>query len=190
MNEREIAKIVRAVLDECQASGQGSGAGHGEYRQEEPGHQGRHRQEEPGHVCKCKDRKMTLDKANALIGRVRRRAAEMGIAVVVAVADASGRPVSVQGMDGAYIASFDIALNKSFTSASLKMSTEKLGTLCQPGGSLYGIQFTNGGKIVIFGGGETLEVDGQIVGAVGVSGGSADEDTRLAAYGKECFERR
>lgn len=190
MNEQEIAKIVRAVLDEHEALEQGQEAGHGEYRQEEPGHQGRHRQKEPGHVCKCKDRKMTLAKANALIEKVQGQAAQMGLSVVVAVADAAGRPVSVQSMDGAYIASFDIALNKSFTSASLKMSTQKLGTLSQPGESLYGIQFTNGGKIVIFGGGETLEVDGQIVGAIGVSGGSADEDTSLAAYGKECFERR
>ena len=159
MNEQEIAKIVRAVLDERQTPGQGQGAEHG-----------KRLQKEPGHVCKCKDGKMTLAKANALIEKVQ------------------GQAVSVQSMDGAYIASFDIALNKSFTSASLKMSTQRLGTLCQPGGSLYGIQFTNGGKIVIFGGGETLEVEGRIVGAIGVSGGSADEDTHLAAYGKKCFE--
>ena len=177
MNEQEIAKIVRAVLDERQTPGQGQGAEHG-----------KRLQKEPGHVCKCKDGKMTLAKANALIEKVQGQAEQMGLSVVVAVADAAGRPVSVQSMDGAYITSFDIALNKSFTSASLKMSTQRLGTLCQPGGSLYGIQFTNGGKIVIFGGGETLEVEGRIVGAIGVSGGSADEDTHLAAYGKKCFE--
>ena len=131
---------------------------------------------------------MTLAAANALIAKVQQKAAEMGLAVVVAVADASGRPVAVQSMDGAYIASFDIALNKSFTSASLKMSTEKLGTLSQPGESLYGIQFTNAGKIVVFGGGEPLTVNEKIVGAIGVSGGSAAEDTFLAAYGKDIFK--
>lgn len=135
-----------------------------------------------------KDPNMSLAAANALIAKVQQKAAEMGLAVVVAVADASGRPVAVQSMDGAYIASFDIALNKSFTSASLKMSTEKLGTLSQPGESLYGIQFTNGGKIVVFGGGEPLTVNETIVGAIGVSGGSAAEDTYLAAYGKDIFE--
>ena len=112
----------------------------------------------------------------------------MGLNVVIAVADAAGRPVAVQSMDGAYIASFDIALNKSFTSASLKMSTAKLAELSQPGKELYGIQFTNEGKIVIFGGGEVLEADGKIIGALGVSGGSAKEDTELAAYGKEAFK--
>ena len=91
-------------------------------------------------------------------------------------------------MDGAYIASFDIAVNKTFTSASLKMSTEALSHLSQPGQSLYGIQYTNNGKIVIFGGGEPLEADGQIIGALGVSGGSAEEDTAIAAYGKEVFK--
>lgn len=81
-----------------------------------------------------------------------------------------------------------MTLNKSFTSASLKMSTAKLAELSQPGKELYGIQFTNEGKIVIFGGGEVLEADGKIIGALGVSGGSAKEDTELAAYGKEAFK--
>ena len=94
-------------------------------------------------------------------------------------------------MDGAYIASYDVALNKSFTVVSLKMSTSTLKPLAQPGGSLYGIQFTNGGKIVIFGGGEPLVGrSGQIVGGLGVSGGSEEQDTALAAYGKQVFEQQ
>lgn len=91
-------------------------------------------------------------------------------------------------MDGAYIASYDIAVNKTYTSAGLKMSTAKLGELSQPGQPLYGIQFTNEGKIVIFGGGEPLESEGNIIGALGVSGGSAEEDTFLAAYGREILK--
>ena len=77
---------------------------------------------------------------------------------------------------------------KQMSRASLKMSTEELSHLSQPGQSLYGIQFTNQGKIVIFGGGEPLKADGKIIGALGVSGGSAEEDTAIAAYGKEIFE--
>lgn len=169
MKEQEISNIVRAVL----AS-----------QTTEPSH---HKHEHK-HVCKCGKHKMTLDKANALIEKVKEKAAEIGISVVVAVSDAAGRPVAVQCMDGAYIASYDIALNKTYTSASLKMSTETLSHLSQPGQSLYGIQFTNDGKIVIFGGGEPLEVEGKIVGALGVSGGSAVQDTELAAYGKKIFE--
>ena len=68
------------------------------------------------------------------------------------------------------------------------MSTETLSHLSRPGDDLYGIQFTNGGKIVIFGGGEPLEADDKIIGALGVSGGSATQDTEIAAYGKEAFK--
>ena len=131
---------------------------------------------------------MTLALAVKLIEKVEAKAAEWGMRVVTAVSDASGRPVAVQCMDGAYIGSFDVALNKTYTSVAFQMSTAKLGTLSQPGESLYGIQFTNGGKIVIFGGGEVLERNGKMIGALGVSGGTAKQDTDLAAYGKSVFE--
>ncbi len=137
-----------------------------------------------GQGCK----KMTLQMAETLIAKVKEQAARMGVNAVVAVADASARPVAVHCMDNAFIASFDIALNKAYTCASLKMSTSRLSELSQPGQPLYGIQFTNGGKIVIFGGGEVLEIQGNIIGALGVSGGTAQEDTALAAYGKAIFE--
>ncbi len=131
---------------------------------------------------------MTLALAVKLIEKVEVKAAEWGMRVVTAVSDASGRPVAVHCMDGAYIGSFDVALNKTYTSVAFQMSTAKLGTLSQPGESLYGIQFTNGGKIVIFGGGEVLEQNGKMIGALGVSGGTAKQDTDLAAYGKSVFE--
>ena len=132
---------------------------------------------------------MTLKLANALIEKVKvysRRDGSQRCELRYLIRQVD--PVAVQCMDDAYIASFDIALNKTFTSASLKMSTEELSHLSQPGQSLYGIQFTNQGKIVIFGGGEPLKADGKIIGALGVSGGSAEEDTAIAAYGKEIFE--
>ena len=131
---------------------------------------------------------MTLALAVKLIEKVEAKAAEWGMRVVTAVSDASGRPVAVHCMDGAYIGSFDVALNKTYTSVAFQMSTAKLGTLSHPGESLYGIQFTNGGKIVIFGGGEVLERNGKMIGALGVSGGTAKQDTDLAAYGKSVFE--
>ncbi len=131
---------------------------------------------------------MNLKLANALIQRVQEKAREMGVPVVVAVSDKAGRPVAVQCMDGAYIGSFDVALNKTFTCVAFKMSTEALGKLAQPGESLYGIQYTNEGKIVIFGGGEPLMTEGRMIGALGVSGGSAEQDTALAAYGKDILK--
>ncbi|MBE5892715.1 MAG: heme-binding protein [Lachnospiraceae bacterium] len=128
---------------------------------------------------------MNLKLALALIERVEAEAEKMGVKAVVAVSDASGRPVAVHCMDGAYIGSFDVALNKTYTSVAFRMSTAKLAELAAPGGSLYGIQFTNEGKIVIFGGGEPLYLDDVMVGAIGVSGGTAEQDTYLGAYGKD-----
>lgn len=131
---------------------------------------------------------MTLKLAKALIERIEDRARKEQVAVIIAVSDQSARPVAVHCMDNAYIASFDIALNKAYTSAGLKMSTRELGTLAAPGGPLYGIQNTNDGKLVIFGGGEVLKVNGMIIGALGVSGGTLKQDTELAAYGREICE--
>lgn len=130
---------------------------------------------------------MPLAKAVELIGKIEAKAAEWDMRVVTAVSDAAGRPVAVHCMDGAYIGSFDVALNKTYTSIAFQMSTARLGSLSGPGGSLYGIQFTNNGRIVIFGGGEVLRRGEVIVGALGVSGGSAEQDTALAAYGKSIF---
>ena len=133
---------------------------------------------------------ITLDMALALAEAVRKKASEIGVKAVVAIADRGANPVLVQCMDDSYIASYDIALNKAYTSVALKMPTWKLSELAKPGSSLYGIQFTNQGKIVIFGGGEPLcNRKGEIIGAIGVSGGSESEDTALAAYGKEIFEK-
>ena len=134
---------------------------------------------------------MTLDVALALAEKVKAKASEMGVKAVVAVSNRAARPVLVECMDDSYIASYDVALQKAFTVVSLKMSTAKLKKLAQPGGSLYGIQFTNGGKIVIFGGGEPLYNDkGELIGGLGVSGGSEAEDTALAEYGKKIFESK
>jgi uncharacterized protein GlcG (DUF336 family) len=133
---------------------------------------------------------MTLDMALALSEAVRAKASEIGVKAVVAVSNRGANPVLVQCMDDSYIASYDIALNKAYTSVALKTPTWKLSELAKPGSSLYGIQFTNQGKIVIFGGGEPLcNRKGEIIGAIGVSGGSESEDTALAAYGKEIFEK-
>ena len=132
---------------------------------------------------------MTLETAKKLIDEVERKAEEMGVAVIIAVADKAARAVAIHCMDDAYIASFDIALNKAYTSAGLKMSTAELSRLSGPGQPLYGIQHTNEGKIVVFGGGEVLEANGRIAGALGVSGGTLEQDTFLAAYGREVFGR-
>ena len=132
---------------------------------------------------------MTLSMALSLAEKVKEKAKEMGVNAVVAISNKAAHPVLVECMDDSYIASYDVAFGKAYTVVSLKMSTSELKRLAQPGGSLYGIQFTNGGKIVIFGGGEPLyNKNGELIGGLGVSGGSEAQDTALAEYGKKIFE--
>ena len=134
-------------------------------------------------------KQMTLEKAEQLANAVMAEAKRIGVRAVICVSDAAGHPKLVKCMDDAYIASYDVAVNKAFTVVALKMSTMTLKPLAQPGQSLYGIQFTNGGKIVIFGGGDPLtDGKGSIVGGLGVSGGSEEQDAALSLYGKRYFE--
>lgn len=129
------------------------------------------------------------DRALELCQAVRRFARSAGVPVVTAVCDAGGNPLALLREETAFIASVDIALNKAYTAAALKMSTEELGRLAQPGGSLYGIQQTNGGRIVIFGGGVPLRKNGQVIGGFGVSGGTAEQDTAFGRFATEYFEK-
>ena len=148
----------------------------------------RSEQDEPVRERKSIDA-ITLDDAKFLAARVEQRAREMGVNAVVAIADEGGNLKLCECMDNSYLASRDIAINKAYTTVALKMSTKKLSVLAAPGGSLYGIQHTNGGRIVIFGGGDTLEVRGKILGGLGVSGGSEEQDTALSLYGKQLFNQ-
>lgn len=125
-----------------------------------------------------------LNTAKKLIELVEKEAARIGVKAVIAVSDAAARPIAVHCMDGAYIGSFDVAINKTYTAVAFQMPTSRLATLAAPGGELYGIQNTNEGKIVIFGGGEPLYMGNVLVGALGVSGGTAEQDTYLGEYGK------
>ncbi len=131
---------------------------------------------------------ISLEQAVALINIVEEKAADMGMAVVTAVYNSAARPIAIHCMDNAYIASFDVAENKAYTSAALKMSTAVLKNLSQPGQELYGIQHTNQGRIVIFGGGEPLIYQGKLIGSLGVSGGTEEQDRNLAAFGRNKLE--
>lgn len=132
--------------------------------------------------------RITLADAKLLAERVEEEARRMGVRAVIAIADEGGNLKLCECMDDSYLASRDIAINKAYTSVALKMPTAKLAELAAPGGSLYGIQHTNGGRIVIFGGGDPLALKGRILGGLGVSGGSAEQDTALSDYGRRLFE--
>ena len=102
---------------------------------------------------------------------------------MTAVSNEAGRPVAVACMDDSFIASYDVAVNKAYTVVALKMPTKELKPLAQPGAPLYGIQHTNQGQIVIFGGGVPLYSGGRLIGGLGVSGGTEEQDTALADFG-------
>ena len=129
---------------------------------------------------------LDLDRAKRLIEAVELRAKEQGKHAVIAVSNAEGNPVAVHVMDGAFLVSYEVAVKKAYTAVAVKMSTMELSTLCQPGGTFYGLQALD--KVITFGGGIPLYHDGVIVGGLGVSGGTGEEDHDLALYGSAVFQ--
>ena len=129
---------------------------------------------------------LDLDRAKRLIEAVETRAKEPGKRAVIAVCNPEGNPVAVHVMDGAFLVSYEVAVKKAYTAVAVKMSTMELSALCQPGGTFYGLQALD--KVITFGGGIPLYHDGVIVGGLGVSGGTGEEDHDLALYGAAVFQ--
>ncbi|MGO4348921.1 heme-binding protein [Paenibacillus sp. MCAF9] len=132
--------------------------------------------------------KITLEVAKVLIQAAELRARELGIAEVIAILDDGGNFVASHRMDHAWLASVDIAHNKAWTAVALKMPTASLAPLAVPSGELYGINTTNHGRVVVFGGGIPLSFDGRIVGAVGASGSTVANDIKVAEAAVRAFE--
>jgi ATP:cob(I)alamin adenosyltransferase len=130
---------------------------------------------------------LTLEEAKNIISVGEKKAAEMGKDFVFAVVNSEGNLILEEKMDKAILASVDIALKKAYTSAALKLDTSVLADLVNPGGSLYGLHTDS--KYIVFGGGVVLKVDGEIVGALGVSGGTVEEDMTIASACVESFGR-
>ena len=106
----------------------------------------------------------------------------MGVPVVFAAVDDGGNLIMMQRMKDSFMGSIDVAINKAFTANAFKMPTDVLGAASQPGQPLYGIETSNAGRIVLFGGGFPYEYEGRVVGAIGISGGSVEEDMTIARY--------
>lgn len=134
------------------------------------------------------EKAMNLSYAEEICEAVIKKAREIGVLSVCVVCDSGGNPIVLKRDDDAFIASINVALNKAYTSVSLKMPTKKLETLTKPGDPLYGIQHQDP-KIVVFGGGIPIYKDGIIIGGFGVSGGSLEQDTFLADYADSLFNR-
>jgi len=109
-----------------------------------------------------------------------KEAVALGVPMAVSLVDGEGLPLYFGRMDGALPAATEIAVSKAYTAAILRMPTHELGKLAQPGSMLYGIQNTHGGRMVLFGGGFPLKIGGKVAGGIGISGGTVDEDMRVA----------
>jgi uncharacterized protein GlcG (DUF336 family) len=123
---------------------------------------------------------VSLEDARRVIAAGEDRARETGQPQNIAVVDAGGNLVSHIRMDGAWIGSVDLAINKAFTARAFDLPTAELAADSKPGGPFYGIQESNKGRVVILAGGIPLKRDGDVVGAVGVSGGDGEQDTAVA----------
>ncbi|MET0932663.1 MAG: heme-binding protein [Mycetocola sp.] len=126
---------------------------------------------------------LTLADARTIIAAAEKRAEEVGQPMNIAVVDAGGNLISHVRMDGAWLGSVDISINKAWTSRAFDISTKDLGENSQSTQQFFGIHASNNGRVMIFAGGIPVTRDGQVVGAVGVSGGSGDQDHSVAEAG-------
>src|ERR1700742_521231 len=123
---------------------------------------------------------LDLTDARRIIAAGERKAAELRIPYNIAVVDSGGGLIAHVRMDGAWLGSVDIAINKAWTARAFDTPTEDLARMTQPGQQGFGLNTTNASRVVIFGGGIPLKVDGVVIGAVGASGGSVEQDVAVA----------
>jgi uncharacterized protein GlcG (DUF336 family) len=135
-------------------------------------------------------KRVTLDAAQAMIAAARRQAQEIGVPMNIAIVDEGNNLVAFARMDGAWLGSIDIAQGKAYTARAFDMGTDALAPLAQPGQPLYGIEASNQGRLIVFAGGVPLKADGTVVGAIGVSGGSVDQDQQVAEAGAAAFSEK
>jgi uncharacterized protein GlcG (DUF336 family) len=126
---------------------------------------------------------LDLTTARRIVKATHVEAARRSILVSSAVVDAGGHLIAFGRMDGAEIAGPVLAIDKAYTSVANSISTAELAVLAAPGGELFGLHANGGGRFVIFGGGVPIVADGRIIGGVGVSGASAEDDAACAEAG-------
>jgi len=130
---------------------------------------------------------VTLDRAQQIVTAGRKEAEKIGVPMNIAVVDAGNNLAAFIRMDGAWLGSIEIAQNKAFTSRAFDMATKHLAPLAEPGQPLFGIESTNDGKVIIFGGGIPLKNGEHVVRAIGVSGGKPDQDHEVAKAAAAAF---
>ena len=130
---------------------------------------------------------ITLEDARRIIAAAEKKAAEVGQPMNIAVADAGGNLVAHVRMDNAWIGSIDISIKKAWTSRAFDITTRDLAANSQSGDQFFGIHASNNGKVMIFAGGIPIKKGRKVVGAIGVSGGSGEQDHSVAEAGAAAY---
>lgn len=130
---------------------------------------------------------ITLEEANRVISAAQEKAREIGVPMNIAVLDSGRNLKAFARMEDAWLGSIEISIDKAYTSTSFDMSTKELATMAQPEQPLFGIHTTSNSRVVIFAGGIPIQRDGRVVCAVGVSGGTPDQDQQVAEAGVAAF---
>lgn len=133
-------------------------------------------------ITSLKCNNLTLEIAKKIIERAEKKANEIKVAAVITIVDEGGNLVAAHRMDDSMLISISASFNKAYTAIALKMSTEKLYDLVLPGKPFYGLESIESGKICVFGGGIPIEQNGHFIGAIGVSGGTTEQDILIAEY--------
>jgi len=135
-------------------------------------------------------KRLSIEEAQLLIDGAAAKAREIKVPMCIAVTDEAGHLIKFDRMDGGKISSISIAIDKAFTGAVARHGTHVYNELCQPGKPTFGIHITNGGHFSVIGGGLPVAVDGTIVGGIGVSSGTAEQDRLCAEAALEYFYAR
>lgn len=132
---------------------------------------------------------LTLNMASQLAQAAEKHSEEIGLPIVFSVVDEGGNMMLLHRMEGSLLGSIDISENKAYSAVALQMPTHELSTITQPHTELYGIQATNDNKIVTFGGGYPLIINDQIIGGIGVSGGTVEQDMQIDLHALSIIEQ-
>jgi len=132
---------------------------------------------------------LSLEDARQLIGAAEKKADELGVPYNIAVVDAGGNLIAHARMDGAWLGSINISINKAWTARAFDMPTGELAKMAQSGKPLFGINSTNHEKVVIFAGGAPIKIDDVVIGALGASGGTVEQDQKVADAALEAFTK-
>jgi uncharacterized protein GlcG (DUF336 family) len=130
---------------------------------------------------------ITLADARRVIAAAEKKAQEIGQPMNIAVVDQGGNLVAHVRMDNAWIGSVDISINKAWTARAFDIATKDLAQHSQSGGQFFGIHVSNHGRVMIFAGGVPLKRGNQVMGGLGVSGGSGEQDQTVAEAGAAGF---